>query len=334
MKKNILITGASGFIGGFLVEEALKRNFQTFAGIRNTSSRKYLTDPQIHFLELDFSKEFSLENSLRDAKHKFGEFDYIIHNAGITRAKDNETYDRVNFQNTQRFVEALQQTHLVPKKFIYISSLASFGPGHNSVPIACHHNQQPVTAYGRSKLKAEQYLYATKDFPFLIINPTAVYGPREKDVFILLQTINKHLEVYIGSSRQLLSFVHVQDLCEAIFLSMESPVTNQNMLVSDLNVYTAKTFNSVVKESLHKKTVSVTIPVPVVRMLASITEKFSKMSGQVPFLNRERLKEFEAINWGVDCKEITQLGYTPKFCLEEGMKHTIAWYKEHGWIKN
>ena len=334
MKKNILITGASGFIGGFLVEEALKRNYQTFAGIRNTSSRKYLTDPQIHFLELDFSKEFSLENSLRDAKHKHGEFAYIIHNAGVTRAKDNETYDRVNFQNTQRFVEALQQTHLVPQKFIYISSLASFGPGLNTDPITCHHNQQPLTAYGRSKLKAEQFLYTTKDFPFLIINPTAVYGPREKDVFFLLQTINKHLEVYIGNSQQLLSFVHVQDLCEAIFLSMESPIIHQNMLVSDLNIYTAKAFSRVVKESLHKKTVSVTIPVPIVRMLATLTERFSKMSGQVPVLNRERLKEFEAINWGVDCKEITQLGFTPKFCLEEGMKHTIAWYKEHGWMKN
>ena len=61
MKKSILITGASGFIGSFLVEEALRRGFDTWAGVRRTSSRVYLTDPRIRFIELDMGHRDVLE---------------------------------------------------------------------------------------------------------------------------------------------------------------------------------------------------------------------------------------------------------------------------------
>lgn len=334
MKKNILITGASGFIGSFLVEEAIKRHYQTFAGIRATSSKKYLIDPEIHFLELDFSNNTSLDTSLNDFADKFGTFDFIIHCAGVTKAKNISTYYQVNFENTKQFVYALKRNSLVPGKFVYISSLASFGPGKNTSPIAAHHIQQPLTAYGRSKLQAEQFLYAIQGFPFLIINPTAVYGPREKDILFLLKSIEKHLEVYIGNTRQLLSFVHVQDLCEAVFLCMESSVINQSFLVSDMNVYTPKMFNDIVKAHLNKKTISFIIPVPLARLFALLSEMMGLISGETPVLNRERLKEFEAVNWSVESSEISKLGFVPQYSLDEGLKQAIYWYKEQGWIKN
>lgn len=53
--ESILITGASGFIGSFIVQEALKRRFGVWAGIRASSSKKYLKERKIHFLELDFA---------------------------------------------------------------------------------------------------------------------------------------------------------------------------------------------------------------------------------------------------------------------------------------
>ena len=167
----------------------------------------------------------------------------------------------------------------------------------------------------------------------MIINPTAVYGPRDKDFFFLLKSIEKHIEVYIGSTKQLLSFIHVHDLVEAIFLSMESSAVNQNLLVSDLKLYTAKTFNHIIKKNLNKKTISLNVPAYMAGLFALIAEISGRIRGKAAVLNRESLKEFGAMNWSVDCAEIIKLGFVPQFNLEEGLKHTILWYKEHGWIK-
>ncbi len=334
MKANILITGASGFIGSFLVEEAIQRNNQTFAGIRSTSSKKYLSDPKIHFIELNYRDPVSMDISLNNFANKYGSFDYIIHNAGLIKAKSKADYFLVNFENTKEFVNALKRNNLVPHKFIYISSLAAFGPGERSNPITEHQVQKPLTAYGLSKLRSEQFLYAAKDFPFLIINSTAVYGPREKGFLFLLKSIEKHLELHISSTKQLLSFVHVQDFCKAVFLSMESSAINRRFLVSDLNVYTPEIFNLIVKTNLNKKTIPINIPSSVARLLALFSEILGRISNEVPVLSRERLKEFKALNWNVDCSEIIKLGFKPQFSLEEGLKQTIQWYKKQGWLRN
>ncbi|WP_298390495.1 NAD(P)-dependent oxidoreductase [Hydrotalea sp.] len=334
MQKKILITGASGFIGSFLVEEAIKRNYQTFAGIRTAGNKKYLSDPHIHFLEMDFSNDILLDNALNNFAGEYGRFDFIIHNAGVTKSINKAMYSLVNFENTKRFVHALQRNNLVPNKFVYISSLASFGPGINACPITTCQIQQPLTRYGKSKLKAEQFLYANSAFPFLIINPAAVYGPRDKDFFFLLKSIQKHIEIYIGSTEQLLSFIHVQDLAEAIFLSMESAAIHQNLIVSDLNLYTSKTFNRIVKKNLDKKTIVFVVPVFVARLVAMFSEIAGRIKGKASVLNSEHLKEIEAMNWSVNCTEIIKLGFLPQFNLEEGLKHTIQWYKKHGWLKS
>lgn len=333
MQKKILITGASGFIGSFLVEEALNRNYETIAGIRSSSSKKFLNNAALQFIDLDYTNEITLDNTLKQYTEKFGRFDYIIHNAGLTKANKNEDYFSVNYDNTRKFVEALIRNNIVPEKFVYISSLASFGPSLSLEPISSKQLQQPLTAYGRSKLKAEQFLHSTPNFPFVIINPTAVYGPREKDAFLLIQTIAKNLEIYIGNKNQMLSWVHVDDLVNAIFIGLESTATNKNLIISDTRIYTPKEFNAIIKGALNKKTLSFTIPKFILQSVTNVFELVGKMKGQVPILNKERLKEFEAFNWSVDSTEIIDLGFTPKYNLENGLPHTIQWYKENGWLK-
>jgi nucleoside-diphosphate-sugar epimerase len=332
MKKNLLITGASGFIGSYLVELALKKEYNTVAAVRPTSNKHWLKDPSIHFLELDFKNDQSLDHAIREFIKRFGHIDYVIHNAGVTRANKNEEYDQVNCDNTIRLVHALQRNNEVPDKFVLISSLAAYGPAKNEAPVKTSDFKAPLTAYGRSKHKAEEFLYSLSDFPFVIINPTAVYGPKDKDVFFLINSIQKGFEVYIGNKQQMLSFVHAEDLAAAIFLAMESEEVRKNFLVSDQKVYTSNAFNQQIKTILQKKTLSIVMPVLVVRIVAIFAEMAGSVTGKVPILNRERLKEFEAPNWAVDSSEIDQLGYQPKYNLEAGLHDAIKWYKEQGWL--
>jgi dihydroflavonol-4-reductase len=333
LKKNILITGASGFIGSFLVEKALQKNYNTFAGIRQSSSKEYLTNHAIQFIELDFSNEEKLEKTLLDFKTQFENFDYIIHSAGLTKAAKKEDYFSTNCHNTERFITTLIKLNLIPSKFVYISSLASFGPGSLDNPISTNQIQQPLTAYGASKKQAEEFILQQNNLPSIIINPTAVYGPREKDFYLLLKSIDKNFEIYLGNKTQLLSFIHVDDLVDAIFLSMEADVKQKRILVSDYNAYTPISLNKIIKKKLGRKTISFTIPKYPTRALASITELIGKLTGNIPILNRERLKEFEAKNWSVNCDELKSLGFKPKYNLELGLEQTIKWYQNNGLLK-
>lgn len=331
--KKILVTGASGFIGSSLVEKALQHGYEVYAGLRKSSSRKYLADERIKFFELDFTDPKKFENQFSEFSKEHGKFDYVIHNAGITKAKKVQDYFTVNFQYTKQLVDALINSGNVPEKFVYMSSLAAYGPGLTQDPIKHSDEQKPVTSYGRSKLESENYLRSLKDFPYLIIRPTAVYGPRDRDIFILIKMLKNNLEAYIGFGRQVLSFIHVKDLVHAIFLALESPHVRKEYFVSDGSVYDSKTFNSIAKKHLNKKTFSVTIPVSAVYPIAFATETIASLFGTIATLNRERLKEFEARNWSVDASLLqSETGFKAEYDLELGLKETIEWYKANGWL--
>ena len=115
MEKRILVTGASGFIGSFLVEGGLERGMQVWAGVRKSSSRKYLKDSRIRFAELDFAHPGRLVEQLTVHKQMHGGWDYIIHCAGVTKCRHKEEFEQGNYIYTRNFVEALQTLDMVPE---------------------------------------------------------------------------------------------------------------------------------------------------------------------------------------------------------------------------
>ena len=118
----ILVTGASGFIGSFIVEEALKRGFETWAAVRKSSSREYLKDERIKFIELNLSSMEQLMEQLRGQN-----FDYVVHAAGVTKCIDKRDFYRINTEGTKNLVTALLKMGMPPRRFVYLSSLSVFG---------------------------------------------------------------------------------------------------------------------------------------------------------------------------------------------------------------
>ena len=127
-----------------------------WAGIRPTSSKRYLKNRKIHFLELDFAHPNELRAQLSGHKGTYSKFDYIIHCAGVTKCSDKKTFDYVNYLQTKYFIDTLKELNMVPKQFIYISTLSVFGPVREKdyTPIEADDTPAPNTAYGFSKLKA------------------------------------------------------------------------------------------------------------------------------------------------------------------------------------
>lgn len=328
MAEKILITGASGFIGGYLVDKALELGFDTYAGIRKSSNTEYLQDERIKFCYLDYEDLNDLSSQL--VHHKF---DYIIHNAGITKAKEEIEYYKVNAGYLQYLVQTLQKFNIAPTNFVYISSLAAYGPAEYTKGgiVKSESEPHPVTTYGKSKLAGEKYLQSLNNFTYNIVRPTAVYGPREQDLLTVYKLINKHLELQIGFSNQKLTFIYVEDLVEVIFHTLLQGARKKGYFVSDGRSYSAEKFHRIIKESLKKSTIRIKLPIFVVEMIGYFSEQVSKVTKKYPALNKEKVNELKCQSWVCDVVSIQEdFNFVPKFDLRRGMEKTITWNKEKG----
>ncbi len=329
----ILITGASGFIGSFIVEEALKRGFETWAAVRKSSSKAYLQDERINFIELNLSSKEQLVEQLKGKG-----FDYVVHAAGVTKCLNKQDFSRINTLGTKNLVDALMEVGMPLKRLVFISSLSIFGAIKEQQPyeeIRETDTPQPNTAYGKSKLEAEKYLESLGTrVPYIILRPTGVYGPREKDYFIMAKSIKGHSDFAVGYKRQDITFVYVQDVVQAVFLALEKGESGRKYFLSDGLVYQSTTFSDLIHEELGRPWwIRITAPVWVLRIVTFFGEYVGRMTGKVTALNNDKYNILKQRNWRCDIQPaIDELGYQPKYDLKQGVKETIKWYKDNGWL--
>lgn len=330
--QKILITGASGFVGGFLVEDALNRGLEVYAAVRKSSNLQYLQDERINFVLIDFENKDSLKSIFLEH-----EFKYIIHNAGLTKTPIKEQYFIVNATYLENMVEALIESNKIPSKFTFISSLAAYGPAEYTKNglVTEESEPHPITNYGRSKLQAERYLKSKSELNYTIIRPTAVYGPREKDLFTVYDLINKGIEMTVGLTAQKLTFIYVKDLVNVILDSTLDSRRNVAYFVSDLEIYSSTLYNELIRKALgRKRSLKLKLPIPLVKALGFIAEKTGKLTGSYPALNIEKVNELEAKSWNCDSKNLIEdLNFRPNYKLLDGLEESIAWYRKHNWLK-
>ena len=222
------------------------------------------------------------------------------------------------------------------KRFVFVSSLSVFGAIKEKLPydeIRESDTPQPNTAYGKSKLEAEQYLASTT-LPYIILRPTGVYGPKEKDYFIMAKSIKQHTDFAVGYQRQDITFVYVTDVVQAVFLALEKGENGRKFFLSDGEVYQSTTFSDLIHEALGRPWwLRITAPVWVLRIITFFGEYVGRMTGKVTALNNDKFNILKQRNWRCDIEPARrELGFEPKVKLAEGVKTTIKWYQDHGWL--
>lgn len=348
----LLVTGASGFIGSFIVSTGLDNGYEVWAGIRSTSSKKYLNDHDIHFAELDLGNPARLLEQVQHYKAVMGgRWDYVIHAAGATKSLDREGFFRTNTDGTRNLVNALIQAEMVPERFVFISSLSIFGAikeealphrqttaeGTRYPAITTADTPCPNTVYGESKLAAERYLCSLPDFPWVILRPTGVYGPRERDYFLMAKSIKQHIDFAVGYRPQEITFVYALDVVQAAFLACERPaekVVHKAYFLSDGHSYSSRAFSDLLQHEMAVRFVlHIKAPLWFLRIVCAINGTIMRWFGKLTTLNMDKYHILAQRNWNCDIAPARhELGYTPRWSLEEGVKQTVRWYKQEGWL--
>lgn len=343
MQERILVTGASGFIGSFIVEQALASGFEVWAGVRRTSSRRWLTDSRIRFLELDLTDKTSLLSQLENFKSERGRFDYVVHAAGLTKARERQEFFDVNTQATANLADVLLELHLIPRRFVYLSSLSVMGAirekrspqpdGFNYAPMTVSDEPRPNTAYARSKLQAEDYLKSLPNLPLVILRPTGVYGPRERDYFLMARSVARHVDCGAGFTPQEITFIYVKDLVRAVFLACTKAPAGSVFLLSDGNTYSSRTFGRLLQREIGvSRVVRLTIPLFLLRLVCAVGGLWAKC-GRLSVFNADKYRILKQRNWRCDIEPARSLlGFRPAFSLEQGVAETVKWYKQQGWL--
>ncbi len=336
--KSILITGASGFIGSFLVERGLEAGMNVWAALRATSSRKYLTDGRTQFIELDLGHDERLRAQLKAHAEQHGPFDYVIHAAGATKCRRPEDFQKTNAEGTLRLALSLLETGaLRPEgRFVFLSSLSVCGPVHeiDFEPITENDTPLPNTAYGRSKLQAERYLADVPGLNYVVLRPTGVYGPRERDYFMMAKSIRQHVDFAVGFRPQVLTFIYVADLVEAAYLALDHGPRGAVYPLSDGRQYTSRTFSDLLQLELGvKRVVHVTAPLWVLWLVSCIAGKAAALLGRTSTLNLDKYRIMRQRNWKCSIEAARRdLGYRPQWPLTRGVRAAVEWYKAEGWL--
>ena len=328
VKMKALITGSNGFIGSFLVEQLIAQNYQVKCLVRKTSNLQWIKNLPVQFAYGDVTNFESILSIVNNV-------DYIFHLGGIVRARKDQDFFDVNYSGTKNLLEASKQRNNNLKRFVYVSSQAAVGPSSDGIPIIEKNQPNPISNYGRSKYRGEQVVNEySKFFPVTIIRPPSVYGPRDDDILSIFKYIKSGIKPQIGKSEKKISIIHVGDLVRGILLAAQHKnAKNETFFITNKNHCLWSELENLIAKVMEKKAVFLRVPEFMLDMVAFVGENLSRISGKAAIVNRDKVLEMKQQYWLVDgSKAEKKLGFLPEVNIEEGLKQTYLWYREHGWL--
>jgi dihydroflavonol-4-reductase len=326
-KPSVLITGANGFVGSRLCRKFLSEGFHVIGGVRQTAGLSLLADLDLEYRHGDVTRPDSLPAMVTGV-------DYIIHNAGVVKARRPQTFFDVNKEGTLSLFEAAATHNPGVKKIVYVSSLSAAGPVTVGRPVTEDDPPHPVTVYGQSKLAGERVaLSCAGRLNVVVVRPPAVYGPGDREMLAIFKTVYRRIKPYFGDTARRIQLVHVDDLARGIFLATTRPtVSGSVFFVAENRSYSMAELIALLEKGCSRKAYPLYLPGPVFKSIGFVSGIVTKLIGAAPMLTLEKAGELLASWEMATVRAEKDLGFVSQIDFERGARETYDWYRKEGWL--
>ncbi len=320
------LTGATGFVGGHLVDQLLAAGHQVSALVRSPAKATGLGQRGVTLVRGDLDDREALRAGAAGA-------DVVIHVAALTGAVDEGEFLHANRDGTANVLAASAQAPTRPR-VVYVSSMAAGGPSRRGTPKRDAGDDHPVTMYGRSKLAGETVLRAS-DHPWVILRPPTVYGPRDRDnLLTVFKAARTGFAPVFGDGSMQLSAIYVEDLAAAcIAAAVSDRALGGTFYVNHPEVATSAELVRKIGRSMGRTVRLIGIPEPVARGILTLTGGFAAAFRRKTILRADKANEFYQEAWTGDPRPFTDAtGWEARVGLDLGLERTYGYYREMGWL--
>jgi len=325
----VLLTGANGFVGSHILDHLVEGGHQVVALLRRTSDSRFIQENLPH-VEVRYGSLESLESLCEAVRGA----DLVIHCAAKTKAVRWKEYYQVNGEGTRNLVAACNTCVASVRQLILVSSLAVSGPGTLGCPAREEAPPRPVSVYGKSKLLGEHYVRSESRVHFTILRPAAVYGPRDRDLYLPFGAIRRGVAPLLAGGRYPLSLIYVADVAQAVLMAMgRVRGFGGTYHLAHPVPWTQRAFLAAIAEAMGARPWRLPLPVPTLYPICAVSELWSRLTSRPSIVNLQKIPEYCAPGWVCDTARAAEdLGFVAATPLGDGIRLTLRWYEDNGWL--
>jgi nucleoside-diphosphate-sugar epimerase len=325
----ILLTGANGFVGSHVLDAVLAAGHEAAITLRRTSQTRFierhLAGVQVHYAPLG-------DPQALDAA--VGGAEVVLHCAAKTKAVRAREYFTVNAEGTRRLVEACNAHAGTVRQLVHISSLAVSGPGTPAQPAREEAPPAPVSAYGRSKAEGEEFVRTACRVPYTVLRPAAVYGPRDTDFFLLFKAVRSGVVPLVDGGRQPVSLAFARDVAAGVLAAVgrEAGYGRVYHLAHPVP-WTQRALLGRIARAMGVEPRRLPVPGPLLFAACLGRDLYARITGEASIMNLTKVPEYTAPGWVCATDAAREdLGFVPTTELDEGIRRTLGWYQDQGWL--
>ena len=325
-KGRVAITGATGFLGSHLTERLLRDGYEVSILARDKDKARMFEGRAHHIVIADITDRSAMAELVAGA-------DMVIHTVSNFRTASGppESYHQINVEGTQAVVDAAMAAGV--KRFVHCATIGVHGnvkhtPADENAPYA------PGDLYQETKLEAQQYVESVigkSAMEVVIVRPCSMYGPGDMRMLKMFRMLVKKTFLMVGPCRENFHAVYIDDIVDGFVLAMETPgIDGETFLIGGERYLPLKDYIKVVADAVGAPMPWLRLPYWPFYALAVMIESICVPLKIEPPLHRRRVRFYKNNRAFNIQKARDRLGYAPKVSLEEGMKRTVAWYRENG----